>query len=296
MGTSGITRAACVICIALLALALTSDVKAAKPNAKPSAKANEKRWEDLNPKNFSNPTVIDNAWYPIKPGMRYTWSGFAVDEEGDEEAHSVVFVVTDLVKEISGVRTVVCWDRDFVDKEMEEAEIMFLAQDNNGAVWLLGEYPEEYSDKKFEKQSSWINGIKDGHAGILVKKNPKLGDEYSEGWAPSVEYTDHAMVYKVGQKVTTPVGKFDDVVVIDESNQETIGAHHLKFYGRGTGCVHIGWRGKKTDQEEMDLIKVEKIGEEEMAKAREASMSLEKHGFEVSKDVYSKTKPIEAHR
>jgi len=287
MGTSKHFRAGGLMYAALLPLAISSIALAAKPTAKP--------YEELNPKNFTNSTVIDNAWYPIKPGMRYTWDGYAVDEEGDQEAHSVVFVVTDLVKEVAGVKTVVCWDRDFVDKEMEEAEIMFLAQDNNGAVWLLGEYPEEYSDKKFEKQSCWIHGLKDGHAGILVKKDPKLGDDYSEGWAPSVEYTDHAMVYKVGQKVSTPVGNFDNVVVIDESNQETIGAHHLKFYCRGTGCVHVGWRGKKTDQEEMDLIKVEKIGADDMAKAREAALKLEKHGFEVSKDVYAKTKPILAH-
>lgn len=266
--------------VAAMTVALVSSAKAEKP------------YEDFNPKNFSRSTVIDNEWYPIKPGMRYTWDGFAVDEEGDEEPHSVVLVVTDLVKEIAGVRTVVCWERDFVDGQMEEAEIMFLAQDDNGAVWLLGEYPEEYDNAKFVKQTSWIHGCKDGHAGILVKKEPKLGDSYSEGWAPSVEYTDHALVYQVGQKVKTKVGDFDNVVVIDESNQETKGAHHLKFYAKGTGVVHIGWRGKKTDQEEMNLIKVDKISSEEMAKARDAALKLDKHGYEVSNDVYALTKPI----
>ena len=81
--------------------------------------------------------------------------------------------------------------------------------------------------------------------------------------------------------------------MVDESNDETIGAHHLKFYARGTGVVHIDWRGKKTDQEKMDLIKFEKkIGPEEMAKAHEGALKLDKHGFEVSKDVYAHTTPI----
>ena len=137
------------------------------------------------------------------------WNGFAVDEEGDEEPHSTVCVVTDLVKEIAGVRTVVCWERDFIDKEMEEAEIMFLAQDNKGDVWLLGEYPEEYDNGKFVKQSGWIHGCKDGHAGIIMKKDPKVGMTYSEGWAPSVEYTDTALVYQVGQKVKVPTGSYE---------------------------------------------------------------------------------------
>jgi hypothetical protein len=99
-------------------------------------------------------------------------------------------------------------------------------------------------------------------------------------------------VYQVGQKVKVPAGSYDNVIVIDESDNETKGAHHLKFYARGTGVVHVDWRGTKTDQEKMDLIKVEKIGPEEMAKARDAALKLDKHGFEVSKDVYALTKPI----
>ena len=269
-----------IVCCALF-VSLSSNAKA------------ENKLEDFNAKNFDQSTVIDNAWYPLKPGMKFVWDGYAVDEEGDEEPHSTVCIVTDLVKEIAGVRSVVCWERDFVDKEMEEAEIMFMAQDKTGNVWLLGEYPEEYDNGKFEKQAGWVHGCKDGHAGIIMKKEPKLDMAWSEGWAPSVEYTDKALVYKVGQKVKVPAGSFNDVVVIDESNNETIGAHHLKFYSRGTGVVHVDWRGKKTDQEKMDLVKFEKkIGPEEMAKAHEAALKLDKHGFEVSKDVYGLTKPI----
>jgi hypothetical protein len=256
--------------------------------------ADQPRLEKFDAKNFDHKsTVIDNEWYPIKPGMRYVYDGYAVDEEGDEETHSVSFIVTDLVKEIAGVRTVVCWDRDFVDKELEESEIMFLAQDKAGDVWILGEYPEELSNGEFEKQACWMHGIKDGHAGILIKKNPTLNLAWSEGWAPSVEYTDQAFVWKVGQTVKTPAGDFDHVVIVDESNRETVGAHHLKYYSRGTGVVHIDWRGKKTDQEKMDLVKIEKVTPEEMAKAREASLNLDRHGYETSKDVYALSKPIE---
>ena len=252
----------------------------------------ELKLEEFNPKNFDRSTVIDNEWYPIKPGMRFVTDGFSVDEEGDEEPHSTVTIVTDLVKEIAGVKTVVCWERDFIDKELEEAEILFLAQDKNGDVWLLGEYPEEYDNLKFEKQASWIHGIKDGHAGIIMKKEPKLGMTYSEGRALSVEFTDRALVYQVGEKVKVPAGNYDDVLVIDESDQEAKGTHHLKYYAKGVGLVHVDWRGEKTDQEKMDLVEIGMIGPEEMAKAREAALKLDKHGFEVSQDVYAHTKPI----
>lgn len=268
----------------LVVLAVVASARAESP---------EKALEKFDPKNFDKSTVIDNAWYPIKPGMRYVYDGYAVDEEGDQETHSVVFTVTDLVKEIAGVHCVVCWDRDYVDKELEESEIMFVAQDKNGDVWILGEYPEEYDNKNFVKQACWIHGIKDVHAGILVKNNPKLGMEYSQGWAPSVHYTDRALVYEVGQTVKTPAGTFDNVVVIDESSKETVGAHHLKFYAKGTGVVHIGWSGVKADQEKMDLIKVEQISASELAKAREEALKLDKHAYETSKDVYAKTPSLQ---
>jgi len=41
--------------------------------------------------------------------------------------HQVVFTVTDLVRVINGVRTVVDWDRDINEGELEEAELAFQA-------------------------------------------------------------------------------------------------------------------------------------------------------------------------
>jgi hypothetical protein len=256
------------------------------------AEESPKKLEDFDANNFERPTVIDNEWFPIKPGMRYVWDGYAVDEEGEEEPHSVAFIITDLVKEIAGVQCRVCWDRDFVDGELEEAEIMFLAQDKDGNVWILGEYPEEYDNGKFDAAPCWIHGI-NGHAGIVVKGEQKIGDNYSQGWAPAVDYTDRAIVDQLGQKVTVPAGTFIDVLVIAEANQEVPGADHLKYYAPGVGVVYIGWRGEVTDQEEMKLIEFRELSPQELAKAREEALKLDKHGYEVSKDIYGQTKPIE---
>lgn len=279
MGTSKTLRAAVVMCIALLPLALLNSTKAEQP------------LEDFNPKNFDRPTVIDNKWHPLKPGMQYTLNGFAVDEEGDEESHSHVFTVTDLVKEISGIRTVVCWDRDFIDKELENAALMFFAQDNDGNVWLLGEYPEEYSDKQFVKQSCWLHGLKDGHAGVRMKKEPKLGLTWSMGSAPSVEHTGSATVSQVGEKVSNRVGNFENLVVIEESKPSANGERPLKYYARRTGLVHVGWRDKKS--EGLDLYEIGHLTAEEVDKARNGALKMEKHAFETSKDVYAKTRPSE---
>ena len=134
----------------------------------------EKAYEDFASARFDRSLEIDNKWFPLKPGTQYTWEGTTVDDEGVQEPHSVIFTVTDLTKEIDGVRAVVCWDRDFADDELEEAEIVFFAQDNNGNVWHLGQYPEEYDDGKVVAAPTWLHGINDGKAGIMMKAEPKL--------------------------------------------------------------------------------------------------------------------------
>jgi hypothetical protein len=45
---------------------------------------------------------------------------------------------------VDGVQTVVAWDRDFLEGKLQEQELAFFAQDDQGNVWNFGEYPEEY--------------------------------------------------------------------------------------------------------------------------------------------------------
>jgi hypothetical protein len=92
-------------------------------------------------------TTIDNEWWPLPPGKQMTWEGTALDDEGEKIPRKVVFTVTDMTKEIAGVRTVVGWDRDFQDGELTESELIFLAQSKDGAVWHLGESVEHFEDR-----------------------------------------------------------------------------------------------------------------------------------------------------
>jgi hypothetical protein len=84
----------------------------------------------------------------------------------------VVTTVTDLTKEINGVDTMVVWERDYTEGEEVEAELAFFAQDNDGNVWHMGEYPEEYEDGEFEKAPGWLAGLKGASAGIAMRQSP----------------------------------------------------------------------------------------------------------------------------
>jgi hypothetical protein len=253
-----------------------------------------KEFEDFDPKNFDRSTHIDNPWFPLKPGTRLVYQGFT-NEDGKSVPHRVVFIVTDLTKVIAGVRAVVAWDQDYSAGKLEETEIVFFAQDKDGNVWHLGQYPEVYEDGKFVAAPAWVHGIKDGNAGIMMKAEPRLGTpSYSEGWAPSVPWTDRGTVYQVNQKACVPLDCYEDVLVIDETSKEEPGAHQLKYYARGVGYVRVGWKGEaEKTKETLELVKVEQLGPEALAEARAEALKLEKRAYRISKNVYARTAPVE---
>lgn len=278
-------------CGTMIAVAVVSLSMVGRPA---SAAEKKQQCEDFDAGKFGQSTTIDNPWFPLKPGMRFAWDGWTVDEEGDEESRSVVFTVTDLTKVIGGVRTVVCLERDIIDGEMEETEILFAAQDNDGNVWLMGEYPEEYDNGELVEAPCWIHGIQDSVAGIMMLADPQLGSgTYSQGCAPAIGFTDHAFVYKTGESTKVPFGTYHDVLVIDESDLHEPNAHQLKYFARGVGNVRVGWRGEVTDKETLELVKLEEISAEELANAREEALKLERSAYEISKDVYGHTQPSE---
>ena len=90
--------------------------------------------------------------------------------------HSVMFTVTDLTKQIDGVRTVVALDQDFLQGELQEQELAFFAQDDAGNVWNFGEYPEEYENGKLTgAPSTWIRGTGGAYGGIHMLGQPAVG-------------------------------------------------------------------------------------------------------------------------
>jgi hypothetical protein len=254
----------------------------------------EKDWEDFDQDNFDDSsTTIDNEWFPLKPGMQWVYKGVTV-EDNESMPHRVIFTVTDLTKVISGVRTVVCWDRDYSDEELAEAEIVFFAQDKDGNVWHLGQYPEEYEEGKFIAAPAWLHGIGDGRAGIMMKANPQTGTpSYSQGWAPSVDWTDRAVVDQMGQETTVPAGTYKDVLVTAEYARSEPNAYQLKYYARGVGTVRVGWKGEDATQETLELVKVEQLSPEAMAEARSEALKLETRAYKNSKGVYTYTQPAE---
>ena len=245
--------------------------------------------------NFNASTTIDNLYMPLTPGTQWTWDGSA-RRDGKRVARRVITVVTDLTKVIDGVTTVVAFDRDITSGVLEEAELAFFAQDDDGIVWYLGEYPEEYEDGKFSEAPFWLAGLEEAYAGVKMFANPSLGTfSYSQGWGPKVGWNDRGRVFDVGTETCVPFACYKAVLVIDEFNRDSPDAHQLKYYAPGVGNVRTGWAGALEDEQEtLQLTGLVHLDPAGLAKIRQKALTLEAHAYVVSPDVYGTTQPLRA--
>lgn len=289
---------AALAAVGVLALAVAAIGGVTSAASTPSSKGAavppaEIRANDYDPAGFPNSLKVDNTWYPLRPGTQLVFRG--TTEEGKEKIpHRVIFTVTDLVKTIDGVRSVVLWDRDYSAGELVEAEIAFFAQDDRGNVWQLGEYPEEYEEGEVVASPLWIHGLQGARAGLTMRAVPKKGaPSYSLGWGPAVGFNDRARVLKTGAKTCVPLRCYTNVLVTDEYNPDEPGKHQLKYYAPRVGNVRVGWAGKNEESKEtLVLVAIRRLGPNEVAGARTAARRLEASAYERRK-IYGATEPME---
>jgi hypothetical protein len=243
--------------------------------------------------NFSSPTKIDNRWNPLVPGTQFTLNGVA-DRGGGLLPHEVITTVTDLTKVVNGVRAVVILEKDVNEGELQEAELNFQAQDSAGNMWNLGEYPEEYENGKFHAAPDvWIAGVAEAAPGSSMIGNPQLGTpEYLQGWAPEIEFLDCAKVSEMQQRTCVPAGCYENVMITDErSPLEPESGYQRKYYAPEVGNVQVT-AVNDPEGETLVLSKVSKLSPEDMAKARQQALELEKRAYKVS-PLYRKSQPVD---
>ena len=275
----------------------SSQPKAAQPSASraPASRASASAAQQAQHAagRFSQPLTVSNPMFPLVVGTQFVYQGTIADSEGTKP-HSVVFTVTDLWKQVYGVRTVVALDQDFREGTLQEVELAFFAQDDAGNVWNFGEYPEEYDNGKFTgAPSTWIRGTDGAYGGIHMLSQPKVGAQYREGLVPAIEFDDVSRVTRTGQATCVRAGCYRQVLVVDETspNDPTSG-HQIKYYSPRTGLVRVGARGGDS-QEFLTLTAVRHLDDAAMAKARAAALAMDRRAYRVSK-VYRVTGPAQS--
>jgi hypothetical protein len=291
------SRLRCAIATAPLLLACLmlaacgGENRAQADKAKVDTKASTATEKDFDPKgNFSAPTRVDNTWHPLVPGTQYVYEGRANRGHG-VLPHRVIFTVTGLTKKIDGVDTMLLFDRDLDGAKLAEAEITFFAQDDDGNVWNFGEYPEEYAeDGSFDgAPSSWLSGALDAHAGILMRGDPRPGtSSYMQGTAPKIGFGDTAKVLGYRKRQCVPVGCYNHVLVVDETNPLSPGdGHQLKYYAGGVGNISVAPGKGGKEREVLELVKVRKLRPATLRKLHAKALRLDRRAYRTVAKVWA---------
>jgi hypothetical protein len=184
----------------------------------------------LDPAEFT--TEIDNRYWPMAPGARWTYQ--EVDAEGNEQR--VVVTVTDETRMIMGIEARVVHDVVSEGSTLVEDTYDWYAQDADGNVWYLGEDTKEYDQGKVSTAGSWEAGVDGAQPGVAVPAEPEVGlsyrQEYKEGVAE-----DAATVLSLDERVDAPAGSFTHTLMTKEYTPLEPKVREYKFYANGVGPV-----------------------------------------------------------
>jgi hypothetical protein len=279
--------AAVIVIVLPLALGACGEDKA---EAEPATE------KDFSRDKFSDSASIDNRYSPLEPGTQFVYEGES-DRGAGRQPHRVIFTVTDLTKQIDGVRAVVMYDQDINDGNLLEGELALFAQDDDGNVWNMGEYPEEYDENgKFEDApDTWLSGIEGARAGVHMRADPKTGTpSYHHGLAPKIGFQDVATVFKTGQKNCVPTGCYEDVLITDETNPaEPNDGHQLKYYAPEVGNIRAAPGKGGKEREVLVLMEMKKLGAEDLDEIRSKALTLDKRAYRSKPKVWGDTPPVE---
>jgi hypothetical protein len=187
---------------------------------------------ELDPADFS--ADIDNRYWPMKPGTRWTYR--EIDEEGTQL--EVVVTATSETKRIAnGVTARVVRDTVTEDGEVVEDTFDWYAQDDQGNVWYLGENTAEFEHGRLTTRAgSFEAGVDGAEPGIIMPAHPADGLRYRQEYYAG-EAEDNGEILAVGEQVQVPAGHYTDALLTKDTNGLEPKLLEFKMYAPGVGPV-----------------------------------------------------------
>jgi hypothetical protein len=196
----------------------------------------------FDPDTFTPGQIIDNRYFPLRPGTIQTYFGSVEDEEGEEHTEGNDFFVTRLTTDIAGVQVIIVRDTAYDDGLLVEDTIDWFAQDQAGNVWYLGEtvnnyiYDDEGNFVETNHNGSWEAGVDGALPGWIMEALPRVGDAYYQEFLPGVA-VDEALVTARGLTLDVDDRTYNRVLQIREESALEPGIFGFKYYAPGVGMV-----------------------------------------------------------
>ena len=233
-----VMRLTSVLCLLAGAVSCDTDGTATSSSAESEAAG----WDlpqgsepvELDPADFS--TRIDNPYWPMEPGTRWTYR--EIDEDG--AALEVVVVVTAETKNIAnGITARVVRDVVTADGELVEDTKDWYAQDSDGNVWYLGEETAEFEEGRMTTRAgSFEAGVDGALPGIVMPGDPQVGMEYRQEYYEG-EAEDNGEILSLDEMAEVPFGRFGEVLLTKDTIAIEPNVLEYKLYARGIGPVLV---------------------------------------------------------
>jgi hypothetical protein len=179
--------------------------------------------------NFHKSTTINNPYFPLAPGTRFTYKGNV------KKAPVVDIVyVTRNTPRIDGVATVEVRDQVYESGVLIEDTLDWYGQDDHGNVWYFGELATQLPEGTHD--GSWTAGVNGAQPGYIMEAAPKVGDIYCQENAPGVAQ-DAAQVLSVSASRTVPYGSYSGNVLQTKDYSLLEPKNENKFYAPGVGLL-----------------------------------------------------------
>jgi hypothetical protein len=241
-------------------------------------------YKKFDPKNFSEPTGDLNKWYPLVPGTQTLRDG-SITRGSRKLTHQLRVTVTDVTKEVNGVRTVLVLDQDIDAGQVGEASLDYLAQDKFGNIWYLGSYTELYEGGEFVNAvDAWLAGENDAKPGVWMLTDPKEGMKFVQ--AQTSEETIRAEVAKVNERKCVPFDCFKSLAILEDGSE-------FKYYGPGVGHIATEPNYSGGEQEIEELVNVVKLKPQGLAEMSAEALKLDKRASKEAKSVFGNSEPAQ---
>ena len=224
---------------------LTNASVAGGPGSRPPALC-----PSFNPGNFHKSTTIDNPYFPVVPGTRFTYRCTV-------KKTSVVDIVTVTrnTPTNAGVKTIEVRDQVYEAGVLTEDTLDWYGQDDQGNVWYFGELATQLPAGTHD--GSWTAGVDGAQPGYIMEAAPKVGDVYCQENAPGVA-EDAAQVLSVTASRSVPFGSFSGNVLQTKDYSLLEPKNENKFYEPGVGLLEaVSTTGPSED---IQLYTVERGG------------------------------------
>ncbi len=188
---------------------------------------------------------VDNPWFPLAPGTRWTYRRYTV-------SGSQVLVATALARPhpVVGVATTaVRWQVHRPGGGVRTVAVRWYAEDLAGNVWWFGQRLAHTGIRVDElARRSWQAGRDGALAGLVVSAAPRLGDGYANGSVHGV-VERRSTVTSLDATVAVPRRTYRDTLLLRDASGRTPTRTAQSFFARGVGLVEQ----QTTDSASSDL-------------------------------------------